>query len=146
MNIEQESQSFNDTFSKMSVEAEASYGGLFSASGGFSKSDGSSSMAADGSKLKISFKVRKVTIQRPWMDPVILNYPILGIKGLETGAWSTGEMDSHTNEGTFPLLPTAMVVAKDIEISAASFSKSVEDKFSEMSVNASVKVCTKLPS
>ena len=97
-------------------------------------------MAAEGSQLKISFRVRKVTIQRPWMDPAILHYPILGIKGLESSAWWTGEMDSHTNEGSFPLLPTAMIVAKDIKIHAASFSDPVSEKFSEMSVHASAKV------
>ena len=141
MRIEQSSlhQSSNDTFSKLSVEAEASYGGLVSVSGGYSQEKGSSSLAVDGSKLTISFKVRKVTIQRPWMDPAILHYPILGIKGLGSGSWSSGELGPQ-NDGSFPLLPTAMIVAKDVEISSEKFSQSLKDEFSKKSINASAKV------
>ena len=124
----------------MSASVEASYGGLVSVSGGFSKSDESASLAEEGSHLKISFKVRKVTIQRPWMDPFILQYPILGINGLEAGEWSDGKVDPEANKGAFPLLPTAMIVAKDIEITSKSFSETIFAKSNKMSVDASVKV------
>ena len=112
-----------------------------SVSGGYSKDDGSSSLAVSGSNLEISFKIRKVTVQRPWMDPAILNYPIIGIKGLPAGAWSNGELNGKTNKGNFPLLPTAMIVAKDVTISSDKFSQSLKDSFSETSTHASVKVC-----
>ena len=134
------SQSTEDSFSKMSFEAEGSYGGLVSVSGGYSNEEGSSSLAVSGSNLKISFKIRKVTIQRPWMDPAILHYPIVGIKGLPSGAWSSGELDGKTNKGSFPLLPTAMIVAKDVVISSDKFSESLKQSFSETSAHASVKV------
>ena len=60
--IEQQHQyeASSNTFSQTSAEAEASYGGLFfsgSASGGFTKKTGNSSLTQKGSNLKISFKV-----------------------------------------------------------------------------------------
>lgn len=134
----------SDTFSSVSAQTKASYGGLFysgSASGSFSKSHGNSSLAKEGSDLKIAFKVRKVLIQRPWLEPNLLHYPTIGIKGLSDSAWSSGELDSKTNKGSFPLLPTAMVVAKDVVISASSFSTTVKESFDKMKSQASFKVC-----
>ena len=129
--------SSNETFSKISAEVEASYGGLFyfgNGSGGFSKSDGNNFLTKDGSKLKISFKIRKVLIQRSWMDPTIMQYPTIEIKGLDPGTWSTGSLIPEENLGTFPLLPTAMIVAKDIEISADELNQTLQK------VSPSVKV------
>lgn len=67
-------------------------------------------------KYVFSFKIRTVTINRPWMDLNFLKNEKIGIRGLEDGAWSTGELDDEKNNGSFPLLPTHFVVAKDIEI------------------------------
>lgn len=134
----------SSTFTDVSAEAEASYGGLFysgSASGGFDKSQGNSSLTQQGSKLKISFKVRKVLIQRPWLVPELFHYPTLGIRGLSKFSWSCGELDCKENKGSFPLLPTAMVVAKDVEISADSFSSTAIKAFEKMQSHASFKVC-----
>ena len=110
-----------------------------SVSGGYSQDDGSSSLTGEESDLKISFKVRKVTIQRPWMDPAILQYPIIGIKGVESGAWSSGQLD-ESNKGSFPLLPTAMIIAKDVVVSSTKFSESLKKSFSDKSISASLKV------
>ena len=106
-----------------------------------SRDDQNISLAEEAEEFKISFKVHKVLIQRPWMDPAILHYQSLGIMGLEPGTWSTGERNFETNNGSFPLLPKAMVVAKDVEITAKSFSKDVEDQLHKASSNASMKVC-----
>ena len=135
-------ESSHDTYSQISVEAEVSFGGLFysgSVGGGFSKTNGNSSLTKEGSNLKISFKVRKVIIQRPWLEPSVLEYPTLGIKGLDKGSWSNGKLDK-SNEGSFPLLPTACIVAKDVVIQANSFSDTFEKQFSEQSEHVSVKV------
>lgn len=67
-------------------------------------------------KYTFSFKIRKVTINRPWMDLNFLKHKKITIRGLEDGAWSTGELDDEKNNGSFPMLPTHFVVAKDIEI------------------------------
>ena len=138
------SQTFSSVSAQVEASAEASYGGLFysgSASGGFNRSHGNSSLAKNGSDLKIAFKVRKVLIQRPWLEPNLFRYPTIGIKGLNNSSWSSGELNSKTNKGTFPLLPTAMVVAKDVVISARSFSDAASSSFSKMKSHASFKVC-----
>lgn len=135
-------ESSRDTFSQVSVESSASFGGLFysgSVGGGFSKKDGNSSLTQEGSDLKISFKVRKVIIQRPWLEPSVLRYSTLGIRGLDKGSWSTGQLGT-SNTGSFPLLPTACVVAKDVVIQANSFSDTFEKQFSEQSEHVSTKV------
>ena len=135
-------ESSHDTYSQISVETEASFGGLFysgSVAGGFSKKNGNSSLTQEGSDLKISFKVRKVIIQRPWLEPSVLEYSTLGIEELDKGSWSNGKLDK-SNEGSFPLLPTDCIVAKDVVIQANSFSDTFEKHFSEQSEHASTKV------
>ena len=145
-------ESSRDTYSRISAEASVSYGGLFysgSASGGFEKESGNSELTTKGSNLVISFKVRKVLIHRPWLEPTILQYPTLGIKGLKSGSWSSGELNAASNKGQFPLLPTAFICAKDVTISASSYSESAEKAFSDESSHASVKVrknCTTMHS
>ena len=129
----------HDTYSQVSIEDEVSYRGLFYSKNTPGEVDGNSSLTEDGSDLKVSFKIRKVLINRPWLDPTILHYQTLGIMGLPPGSWSSGQLNSKTNKGSFPLLPTAMVVAKDIEISVKSFSETVEAKLNETS-HGSLKV------
>ena len=133
----------SDTYSQTSAEAEASYGGLFysgSVSGGFTKKTGNSSLTKEGSDLEISFKVRKVLIERPWMEPNILQYTTLGIKEMKHAQWSTGSLNPKTNKGSFPILPTACIVAKDVVIHAGSFSDKFNTTMSSMSAHASAKV------
>ena len=119
---------------------EASYGGLFKASGGFSKENGNKHLTEKGKNLEISFMVRKVLISRPWLEIGLLKYPTIGIKSLKAGTWSSGDLDPRKNKGQFPLLPTAMVVAKDINIHAESFDSDMEDTFAKMKTNASLSV------
>ena len=80
----------------------------------------------DSRDVQISFKVRAVEINRPWLDPSALKIEKWKIPGLAPGAWSTGALDS-SNKGSFPLLPTQIIVAKDIKITAAKFSKEIID-------------------
>ena len=137
-------ESSHDTYSQVSAAAKASYGGLFysgSVSGGFTKKSGNTSLTQSGSKLEISFKVRKVVINRPWVEEELLHYPTIGIKGLGEGSWSSGELDDKTNKGSFPILPTAFVVAKDVKITADSYSKTAEATFKSLKSHASAKVC-----
>ena len=122
---------------------DVSYGGLFysgSASGGFDKKSGNTSLTQKGSNLSISFKVRKVLIQRPWLQEEILNYPTLGINGLPESKWSTGDLSFTKNDGIFPILPTAFVVAKDVVITAESYSDTAVSSFKQLATQASVKV------
>lgn len=133
----------HNVFNKISAEADEAYGGLLqsgSASAGLFKLSGNSSLTKKGSNLKISFKVRKVLIQRPWFQPNLMQYPALGIRGMTKGSWSTGQLDFQENKGIFPILPTAFVVARDVEISADSYSDIAESSFLELHADDSVKV------
>lgn len=98
------------------------------------------SLTMKGSNLQISFKVRKVLIERPWMEPNILQYTTLGIKEMKPAQWSTGSLNAKTNKGSFPLLPTACIVAKDVVIHADSFSDTFKKSMKETSEHASAKV------
>ena len=47
----------------------------------------------------------------------ILELPSVGMRHVPKEGWSNGSLDPRKNKGSFPLLPIAMVVAKDITIS-----------------------------
>ena len=120
----------------------ASYGFFYSVSGSskLSSETENKHMTEMCSKLQFSFKVRKVLINRPWLEVGILKYPTIGVKGLLTGSWSSGDLDATKNKGQFPLLPTALVVAKDVIIKAESFDKTLEETFLSLKNETSVKV------
>ena len=71
------------------------------------------------SDVKISFKVRSVQINRPWLDLSVLNSRNFTIDGEDPGSWSTGEL-SADNKGSFPLLSTQMIVASGITVTAST--------------------------
>ena len=136
-------ESSHDTYNKVSAEAGASYGGLFyhgGGSGGFDKSSGNHSLTKAGSNFSLSFKVRKVNINRSWMDPSVLLYSTLGVKGVTVGSWSSGQLSATKNHGTFPIFPTNMVVAKDISLKADSYTDYAAKAFQDMSAQAAFKV------
>ncbi|MCP9934816.1 hypothetical protein KBZ08_12920 [Cyanobium sp. Candia 9D4] len=63
---------------------------------------------------RVSFKFLRVEIVRPWLDLSMLSLPGWSIPGLPAGYYSNGEFSDNT--GIFPLLPTAFIVARDIDI------------------------------
>ena len=71
------------------------------------------------SDVNISLKVRAVQISRPWLDTSILKNKNYTIDGEDPGSWSTGELNADNN-GSFPLLTTQMIVAKDIKVTAST--------------------------
>ena len=77
------------------------------------------SVTDEHSDVKISLKVRAVQISRPWLDTSILKNRNFTIDGEAPGSWSTGEL-SADNNGSFPLLSTQMIVAKDITVIAST--------------------------
>ena len=80
----------------------------------------------DSQDVKINIKVRSVQIDRPWIDLSALKYQNWKIPGEGPGSWSTGVLDS-SNYGSFPLLSTEMIVARDIAVTATKFSKETID-------------------
>ena len=84
----------------------------------------------DSRNVKLTFKVRSVEINRPWLDPSALKVQKWVVPGLAPGAWSTGVLDK-SNTGSFPLLTTQLIVAKDIKVTADKFSQEITDSLTK---------------
>jgi hypothetical protein len=67
--------------------------------------------------LRISFRFQRVQIIRPWLQSMLLRLGSWSQPGQKRNAYSTGSVEDNT--GSFPLLPVAMLVARDVEITAA---------------------------
>ena len=93
--------------------------------------------AKDEKGLSISCKVKTVDIVRPWMDTALFDYTSISIASAKAGQWSTGKMEP-ANQGSFPLLPTSMVLATDIAVTASSFSSHTKEVFEEFSASVGV--------
>ena len=126
----------------MSVGVEAGYGPVtVGAEVGHETREKHASMMCKG--MTITFQIRKVLIHRPWMEIGILQNPTLGIAGLEAGAWSTGKLEPN-NTGQFPLLPTAMIVAKNVIIKFDESSSESNETMKRMKTSVSVSNITVL--
>ena len=82
----------------------------------------------DSQDVKINVKVRSVQIDRPWIDLSALKHQNWRIPGERSDFWSTGVLES-SNSGSFPLLSTEMIVAKDISVTATKFSEEITTYF-----------------
>ncbi len=67
------------------------------------------------SDLQISFRFCRVAIRRPWLMLSVLKLQGWHFTGQPAGSFSTGRVDS--NPGSFPLLPTAFIAVRDLQIS-----------------------------
>lgn len=126
----------------MSVGVSAGYGGIeVGTEVEHEKREKHTSTMCKG--MTITFQIRKVLIHRPWMEIGILQNPTLGIAGLKAGAWSTGKLEPN-NTGQFPLLPTAMIVAKNIIIEFDESSLECKETMERMKISVSVSNITVL--
>lgn len=85
----------------------ASFIGLFGGSG--SHSSDKTTKTSKSSDIEINFKFAQIGIVRPW-----LNFSLLAMKG-----WNFSNdivISDGLNKGQMPLMPTAMIIAKDIKI------------------------------
>ena len=87
------------------------------------------------SDVRISFEVRSVQINRPWVDLSALELQNWKIPGLATGSWSTGVLDS-SNKGLFAILPTEMIVVRNVTVAATKFSEEIVDTLSTFNKSA----------
>lgn len=86
---------------------------------------GSSSFSSSDTSSKMTFSIAKVQITRPWLNPLLLAFYPVGMKGIVPGAWSDGTgLPSSTVDYQLPLLPTSFVVAKDIVIANSALTAS----------------------
>ncbi len=67
--------------------------------------------------FSISFRMCRVTIDRPWLALALLGAGDWWMPGTPGGTYSTGDADS--NPGAFAALTTSFVVIRDLKISAA---------------------------
>lgn len=63
----------------------------------------------------MQFKVARVDILRDWFNGGLLDYPNVYIRGVSQGGICSGSLSSGTG-CSFPLLPTALIIAKEINV------------------------------
>jgi hypothetical protein len=73
-------------------------------------------LSPDTRGLRVSFCFQRVQILRPWFDSTLLGLGSWSHAGQKRNTYSTGS--GTENAGSFPLLPVAMIVARDVEITA----------------------------
>ena len=84
-------------------------------------STGQSSFSASSTSNSVAFSVAKVAITRPWLDPMLLAYSPVGVKGFTPGSWSDGTgFPTQAATLKLPLLPTSFIVARDISITSTT--------------------------
>jgi hypothetical protein len=74
------------------------------------------SLDAGTSLHRVRFKRGFVTIDRPWLDPQLLDFDGWHMPGIKAGYYSTGTLAGNT--GVFGLLVTGFIVAANVEIDA----------------------------
>ena len=68
----------------------------------------------DTSDLEISFRFCRVAIQRPWIRMSLMKLAGWHLTGQAAGSLSTGQIQN--NSGSFPLIPTAFIAVRDLQI------------------------------
>jgi len=104
----------NSHFSSYSGGAGASFG-LWSVGGGSSGSFQHQDMSSDTSNLTVSFKMGRVELRRRWFRDNLFSLSGWQTAGRRPGGYSNGALAG--NDGYFPLIPTGMLVARDVTIS-----------------------------
>jgi hypothetical protein len=81
---------------------------------------------SSSSNVNIQFEVAKVKISRPWLDTSLLRYSPIAITGLRSGTWASQLL---SQSDLFPLLPSSMVIARNIKVTSSSFASSTASAF-----------------
>lgn len=85
------------------------------ASGGYSDRTHELNTSAMVDKLGVSFEIARIDIMRPWFKASLLTYPGTRIVGHRRGDVCSGSL-SKAGSCTFPFYPTALVVARNINL------------------------------
>ena len=109
----------SSNFNSWEVGGKGSYGlWTVSASGG--GSSGSTTSSSTSETFKMKAKVGVVRIYRPWYNPALF-----GMKNWQIDDLAPPGVSDGKGKGALPLLPTALIVARDFELSGTF---STEDK------------------
>jgi hypothetical protein len=90
-----------------------------SASANYKKGEGESSSTTSG--VSISMEIMRASIMRSWLDPLVFQAHTWRFgEGMQTGAnVSNGTfVPGEKNDGQLPMLPTGILVARNVQISA----------------------------
>lgn len=66
--------------------------------------------------LRVHFEFARVAVRRPWLDPSLFSLGGWAMAGRHRHDLSTGSLTG--NPGIFPLLPSSIILARNLEISA----------------------------
>lgn len=96
----------------------ASWGvGLWSVGGGFSSSELSVHSHMDSAKFELRCKIGVIQVIRPWFDSFLFGLDAWSMNGVGPAGIAKGNLDG-VDDCLLPLIPTAFVVARDIEITS----------------------------
>lgn len=88
--------------------------GLWSFGGGVESSDSRQAMSSDTTDIGVKFRWRVCPINRKWMDGTLFGLPNWSLNDL--GA--PGSISDGAGGGRMPLIPIALVLARDVEVTA----------------------------
>lgn len=111
--------------------------GLWSVGGSVSGHKESTHFHMDASNLSLHAKIGVVRIYRPWLNEFIFRMKHWFIDATNKNGISNGQLKGN-EDGLMPLIPTAFVVARDIEIEADFTSQDKTHVESSISTSARV--------
>lgn len=87
----------------------------------------------------MQFKVARVDILRNWLNGGLIDYPNVYVRGMPVNSICAGTLEDGQN-CSFPLLPTALIVAKEINVynNFSASERNYVNKSSEWSAKAKV--------
>lgn len=112
--------------------------GLLSLNGKFGFSKKFSDEKDDSTNLALSMEFSTVLLQRDWLNIDWLSSPSWYLGGYKEESISTGDRTKNTNAHVLPLIPTRMIVARNIEL-VADWGNSTKETF-EKAIKGELKV------
>ena len=88
--------------------------GLWSFGGGADHSSSQEHLGSETTNIGISFKWRICPIQRPWMDATVFSLP-----NWDLGSLAPKGGISDNGDGLMPLIPSALLIVRDVTITGA---------------------------
>jgi hypothetical protein len=122
-------QAKTSVFNRLQVSETGDFdNGAIRMAGGLDTTSTSATASLTTSTTTITFEMAKVLINRPWLDTSLLAYYPVALAGLAKNSWSDGTVFPNRKESTlqqiFKILPTGMIVARNIRITSASLTTS----------------------
>ena len=113
------------------------FGGLWGVGGSAAGSSGSTHYHMDAESFELSAKLGVVRIYRPWLNDLIFRMNKWFVDNFNKDGISNGELKGNESSA-IPLIPTAFIVAREIEITSDFGSE--DKKHVEKSVSGSANV------